>query len=328
MSLLVVALFNFFFILPMFQLSSSVTVIPLASATCANCEVAGARYIVSGYGTTVSTPSGSSQTSQTLKWVAQEYVDDSTCQAAARFTISASALCAGPIPGQSGTDSCQGDSGGPMVLDGSGGAGTGPFTQVGVVSTGTVVSGENLALCGSPGEFGIYVSVMDQRAWIDGILNNPTGGVTSGSGQVSSGTSIPWYYYVPPAIAGGVLVIILISCCCRACAQSNQRQQIANQGRYQPKAQPVAPRPGAAQPQMYTPQAAPTYQPTYQPTPASPAPSAPPPMYQPQMYTPGPPPAAAAPQYYPPGAATYGASSSEMPSAPPPPAQYGQYGNY
>jgi hypothetical protein len=45
-----------------FALSSTVTVIALAPPNCAGCESLGAKYVVSGYGSTVSNTQGSSST--------------------------------------------------------------------------------------------------------------------------------------------------------------------------------------------------------------------------------------------------------------------------
>ncbi len=70
----------------------------------------GASYIVSGFGNQNADTGGSSNPSSTLKYARQTYVSRATCQAAATgFTLPATALCAGPVAGESGTDACQGD---------------------------------------------------------------------------------------------------------------------------------------------------------------------------------------------------------------------------
>jgi hypothetical protein len=70
----------------------------------------GANYVISGFGNQNADAGGSSNPSNVLKYAQQTFVSRATCQAAAtQFTLPATALCSGPIPGQSGTDTCQGD---------------------------------------------------------------------------------------------------------------------------------------------------------------------------------------------------------------------------
>lgn len=82
----------------------------LLLVVCNPWSLSGTTYIVSGFGNQNADGSGSSNPSPVLKYVQQAYVSFSTCQAAAAgVTLPPAALCAGPIAGQTGTDSCQGD---------------------------------------------------------------------------------------------------------------------------------------------------------------------------------------------------------------------------
>lgn len=155
-------------------LGPKVATIPMASATCgATCTGGSQIYVVSGYGTTVSTSSGSSSTSNTLLWVQQQFVSTATCVAANKGTLPTGAICAGPSPGQSNTDSCQGDSGGPLVFDSANqvttpSPGNTPnFVLVGVVSSGTAKTNP---LCAVSGQYGLYTSISHNRAWIDAVM--------------------------------------------------------------------------------------------------------------------------------------------------------------
>jgi hypothetical protein len=229
---------------------ANVGAISLAAAACGSCESAGARYVASGFGNQNSDSGGSSNPSNALLWVAQQFVDQVTCQNAASFTLPVNALCSGPIPGETGTDTCQGDvticvlfffsnllckSGGPLAFD----AGGGSYTLVGVVSTGTATTGGNTAICGGSG-YGIYVSVSKNAAWFNGALSGDTTVVgqpiTSGKGgNAAIPTSIPWYYWGIPAIVVGLGLLILIIVCCVRCGKTSaERRHQANVRRAAP----------------------------------------------------------------------------------------------
>jgi len=197
----------------------------IAPATCIGCEQIGSQYIVSGFGNQDSTTSSSDNPSATLKYVRQEFVDRVTCDAAAGFTMLDTAICAGPVAPETGTDSCQGDSGGPMVYFDSGVA-----TVVGVVSEGT--GGGNSLICGGAGEYGIYTSVQQNNAWVVAVSNNDTSvgryfsGTESGlvGDPVSAGGIEIWVIII--AVVGGLAVLIaLIAICCCLSKRKTQNYQ-------------------------------------------------------------------------------------------------------
>merc|ERR1711916_5181 len=171
-------------------LTSSVTTIPLADASCSECEQVGTVQIVSGYGNTVSLPGQTPSTQPLdLHYVEQTLVTKTECDLAlcSVCSIPDSSFCAGD-PNNSGKDSCTGDSGGPLALNLRG-----TWTHTGVVQAGTVLpnqaSDANKALCGHPDEYGIYTSVKNERTWIDAVMrgeiapsdNNSGGGTGSSS---------------------------------------------------------------------------------------------------------------------------------------------------
>lgn len=57
-----------------FSLGSGVSIVPLAPANCATCEATGAQYVVSGYGATQSSPTGSTGTVTNLLYARQQFV--------------------------------------------------------------------------------------------------------------------------------------------------------------------------------------------------------------------------------------------------------------
>jgi len=229
-------------------LSARLQPLALASASaCPTCEQPGARLLVSGFGNTQATSQASSNPSTTLKYVEQQL--DAGCGGNA---IPTSDFCAGPIPGQTGTDSCQGDSGGSIVHQANG-----VWYSTGVVSSGTQGATDNgPAICGGAGTFGIYTSVSRNRAFIDDAMSNNTnapGFVATGVGAPAGGSSISLGIIIGAAVGGVVvitLIILLIVCCCQnhrhATAQKNIRKQQHLASRPPaggPSPRPVSPRP-------------------------------------------------------------------------------------
>jgi len=121
------------------------------------------NYIVSGYGTTVSNSGGSSGEVEELRWVDVPYVPYGTCDATAPFTVPITSICAGGVAGK---DSCQGDSGSSLVIN-AGTQQSPDWVLAGIVSSGTRV---NNPLCAVASEYGIYVDVKRNLAWIDSII--------------------------------------------------------------------------------------------------------------------------------------------------------------
>jgi len=155
-----------------FSFSASVAQITLSTgANCPGCETAGQQYFVSGYGYTSSTSAGSSGLVNNLRFVEQQNVDLTTCNARLKANVgnnnvvlNDNIICAGPVPaGTSGKDSCAGDSGGPLFVQFA--VGTNPrYVQVGIVSSGTEQSNP---LCGVAADFGTYVGVQANLAYIN-----------------------------------------------------------------------------------------------------------------------------------------------------------------
>ena len=151
-----------------FALSSSITTIPLCSNS-DNCNAPGSTSIVSGYGLT--NPSDQNSIVTNLRYAPLLAPSQSTCEARWNSNFQCTScfpinnICAGSNPTGSGTDSCFGDSGGPLAQD----FGSSNWKLSGVVSTGTTPSGSS-PLCGGNGEYGVYVSVAQNRAWIDAVV--------------------------------------------------------------------------------------------------------------------------------------------------------------
>lgn len=120
-------------------------------------------YIVSGYGTTLSSHGGSSGAVTRLLYVHVPYVDYNICNAAAPFTVPLVSVCAGGVAGK---DSCQGDSGGPLVAN-IGTTHNPNFVLAGIVSSGTRI---NDPLCAVTSEYGIYVDIKKALSFIDEIV--------------------------------------------------------------------------------------------------------------------------------------------------------------
>ena len=89
-------------------------------ASCPSCTNPTQLQIVSGFGNQNADSQGSSNPSSTLRFVNQQIVSRATCTAQAG-SIPLGDICAGPIGGESGTDSCQGDSGGAIAHQNGGG---------------------------------------------------------------------------------------------------------------------------------------------------------------------------------------------------------------
>ena len=154
-----------------FVLSSSVSPISLCS-TSDNCNAQGATPIVSGYGLT--DPSNQNSIVTNLRYAPLLAPSQSACESKWNTNFQCSScfpvrnVCAGSNPTGSGTDSCFGDSGGPLAQD-FGTISNPSWKLSGVVSTGTTPSGSS-PLCGGNGEYGVYVSVAQNRAWIDAVV--------------------------------------------------------------------------------------------------------------------------------------------------------------
>lgn len=299
----------------------------------------GTAVTVSGYGETVSDTSSS--TSTTLLSASLFTVSDTQCQSKfeANFRcvncLPLTNVCAGSNGGQ---DSCFGDSGGPLVRDFGGSQGV---QLLGVVSSGTVPASQSPS-CGQPGEYGLYVSVPANQAWIQRVLSGlengtavtsacvqtgtctSTPGTPGGGGGASTLTFASWYYIAAAVIGGLVLLLMLAMCLIRYCRRRhpprahvrNSPMRVHSVHHVAASAPPVQPQypvyapPPSAPPPPY---GAPVYQtspPTYVAGPQQP------PMYnpQPQMY------GAPQPQMYPPPAPV--AYNAPPPSSPPP--QYGR----
>lgn len=76
-------------------------------------------------------------------------------------------MCAGSIEGA--IDSCQGDSGGPLFQERAAADGSGEreYNQIGVVSWGIG--------CADAGYHGVYADVMNERGWIECMVDEATG---------------------------------------------------------------------------------------------------------------------------------------------------------
>jgi hypothetical protein len=128
-------------------------------------------------------------TTNSLKWVYQEFVGDDCCDAAALFALPINNLCAKSLSSSPLGDSCQGDSGGPMVFN-RGTQGSPNWVQVGVVSSGTATSAPLCAAALS--HYGVYVSVAEMRDWI--LDDSRTGGPHTSGGGVSGGTGFEFCF--------------------------------------------------------------------------------------------------------------------------------------
>ncbi len=156
-------------------LSADVAVVPLCQA--GECGAAGSALLVSGFGQRTSEVTSS--VSDILQWADQTAVLQSACALKweANFgcvnCLPKTNVCAqsNPVTANPSKDSCFGDSGGPLVQVFAGGA----KKLWGVVSTGTVANGQTPA-CGKLGEFGVYISVPANAAWIG---NATSGGLNT-----------------------------------------------------------------------------------------------------------------------------------------------------
>uniref|UniRef100_A0A6I8PE47 Kallikrein related peptidase 5 n=1 Tax=Ornithorhynchus anatinus TaxID=9258 RepID=A0A6I8PE47_ORNAN len=121
---------------------------PISLSSC--CPRAGARCLVSGWGTT-SSPQVNYP--KALQCVNLTILSEQACQAAYPGEITDSMLCAGD---RAGKDSCQGDSGGPLVCDG---------TLQGLVSWGDVP-------CAQPNHPGVYTKLCLFTKWIQDTIKS------------------------------------------------------------------------------------------------------------------------------------------------------------
>lgn len=322
--------------LAVLQLSSPLTlspsVQPITMCASSTCEKAGLNVYVSGYGETVSDVSSSTQTK--LQWAPLSMVSTATCAAVwtanGLGTLPNTNICAGPNPSTANYDSCFGDSGGPLFYDSANNVNSPSFLLVGVVSTGTVPAGSPLPSCGAQGNYGVYVSVQQNRAWITGIMSGTSNasaitaqcvsagtcvGTTGGTTGGSSVSNIPWWYIVAGAIGGLVLLILLIVTIVRCCI-SCHRQPSTHHHQHRPSAHVQTVPMAVVTPPPPVPA---TTSVSVQVAPAAPPAASAPPVYQPQVYQ--------GQQPYPPVYAQQGvymAQPQMYGQAPPPaPAYYG-----
>jgi len=81
------------------------------------------------------------------------------------------------------------------------------FVLVGIVQSGTVVTGENKPICGAANEFGIYTSVQQELPFIQSVLAGTAGtpsdstGDTSGGGGGGGGTGILACFHIDSMIS-------------------------------------------------------------------------------------------------------------------------------
>lgn len=320
---------------------------PITLATAANCPSClstGTPLVVSGFGNQDATNQGSSNPSSVLRYARQQVVDSTTCQSTSPFTIPDTNFCAGPFGSETGTDSCQGDSGGPIAHQLSGGS----WVLAGVVSTGTATKTANgPPLCGGAGEYGVYVGVAQNMAFLQTAMSNDTSyagyvrGGTGVGGDASTGSSLPLGAIIGIAVGGAallVLIIIALCCCCRSSQQTNHQRNVRKQQHLQSRQnQPVRMAPGTAPPPPISPRGGgapkthlPPVRPEYQQQ--QPPPMAAPPMYGNPAYgnTAAYDPAAMAPAqpavYRPQAGVVYTPTAPQPQSQPPPAQAYGQYG--
>jgi secreted trypsin-like serine protease len=215
-----------------FSLTSAVAVIPMCQSS-DNCGTVGSPLIVSGYGETMS-DQGSS-VSDTLNFATVTAVDQTLCSAkfdtnfGCTNCLPVTNVCAesSPVTANPGKDSCFGDSGGPLARDFGGGVSG--FKLWGVVSSGTVPAGQNPS-CGKVGEYGVYVSVPKNLAWINSVLSGQQNSTAIDSACVAAGTCASfkppasgwvfppfawqWYYILAICVGGALVALIIILCCC------------------------------------------------------------------------------------------------------------------
>ncbi len=149
-------------------LNSNVAPVPLCQT--GECGLRGSALLVSGYGEAVSDVASSVST--TLKWASLSAIDPVDCVAkwnsnfACISCLPSTNVCAqsNPTTANPNKDSCFGDSGGPLVQT------VGGVKKLwGVVSSGTV-PGDQQPSCGKQGEYGVYVSIPPNSAWILSVM--------------------------------------------------------------------------------------------------------------------------------------------------------------
>jgi len=202
-----------------------------------SCFGAGTNVFVSGYGQQIS--GQSSSTAVNLQWAGLLAVAQAQC--AAKFNSNFQCTNCLPLTNicaesdaniDPAKDSCFGDSGGPLVKN-VGTTQNPDFRLVGVVSSGTVPAGQSPA-CGKPGEYGVYVSIMGNKAWMDRVLNGQENNTAVDNSCVQTDTCstfVPpdnpwfffppfdwqWYYILAIAIGGVLLVVLVVLICCCCC---------------------------------------------------------------------------------------------------------------
>ena len=143
-------------------LSNRIAPITLATlASCPSCEAPGTQYVVSGFGATIASSESVQQPSDLLLYVRQQAVSDTECERLYRRSLPVADFCAGPIDGESNTDSCFGDSGGGI----SHRQANGEWLLVGLVTSGTGGRDGMSALCGGGG-YGTYVSISQNENFL------------------------------------------------------------------------------------------------------------------------------------------------------------------
>lgn len=322
-----------------FTLGSGVGVIPMCTSAC---YAANTKLIVSGYGQTQSSSSSTS-----LLYATQLAIDQAECVREFQSSFSCSNclprtnICAGPDPPGSTKDSCFGDSGGPLVRD-VGNTSTPQFQLVGVVSSSTVPAGQSPS-CAVAGEYGLYVAVEQNQAWIQRVMAGAENANAVTPACVAAGTCAPitgtgggttttsffgWYYVFLLASAGILLIVMLIMCIIRYCRRRHRPRSSAV---HASALYPVVMVPPSAPPQRQQSYAVPPLQ-----TPSAPPPPYGAPVYQQQSQS-QPPlyggPAPVGPPMYAPQPQMYGSQPPAYPPpptayAPPPPAVYGQTTEY
>ena len=204
------------------------------------------------------------------------------------------------------------------------------------MSSGTVPASQ-LPSCGKEGEYGLYVSVAQNRAWIDAVMSGQeednaitpdciSAGtcVGAGSGGGSSSLDARTYYYIVIAciavfVLGTMFLLYVIRNCRRRALLSNARRA-RNEERessfvMHEYAEPSPPRQPVQAQHAPPPTPPPVYQqPVYQtPSPQSMySPSAPQPGYNPEA-------AGQEPNFYEPDVYVYGAPAPAPPAAAPHP---------
>ncbi len=208
-----------------FQLSAEVQ--PIRMCTNSSCFTPfGSPVVVSGFGQTISDLSLSTTTR--LRSANLFTVSDDVCRVKfeSNFGCSDCLLRTDVCAGAPDQNVCFGDSGGPLVRDFGGAEG---FRLVGVVASTTQPSND-WPSCGAAGEYGLFVSVPANRAWIERVLSGQEehAAVTSVCVAAGNCTSVPgtgfptlssrtWLYIVLGTVAAvlclaSVVLWVIVQC--------------------------------------------------------------------------------------------------------------------